>query len=78
MRVPWTTNRLNPMASHDPSCQLKHELQLETKVVGVGASYDRLSNNAQERKSVLNIHGRPEAEAETPILRPPDEKNRLI
>ena len=38
-------NLSNP--PHDPSCQLKHELQLETKVVGMGASYNRLSNNAQ-------------------------------
>ena len=38
----------------------------------------RRSNQSILRKSVLNIHWRTDAEAETPILWPPDVKNWLI
>ena len=34
--------------------------------------------SVSQRKSSLNIHGRTDAEAVTPILRPPDAKNWLI
>ena len=36
------------------------------------------SNQSNLRKSVLNIDGRIDAEAETPIVWPPDVKNQLI
>ena len=38
----------------------------------------RRSNQPIQRKSVLNIHWKDDAEAETPILWPPDGKNWLI
>ena len=38
----------------------------------------RRSNSQPERKSVLNIHGMTDAEAEAPILWPPDGKSQLI
>jgi len=38
----------------------------------------RRSNQSILRKSVLNIHGRTDAEGEAPVLWPPDAKNWLI
>jgi len=35
----------------------------------------RRSNQSILRKSVLNIHGRTDAEGEAPVLWPPDAKN---